>query len=95
MTTTAGLPRPFPLPLPAPAVPPRREVPPFPPIRRGGGRGHRLRQALRHRPGVPAVLLLAVAAALAFGPARAGLPPPATAPVHRTGCPSESGEDHP
>lgn len=93
MTTTTSLPRPFPL--PAPAVPPRREVPPFPPIRRGGGRGHRLRQALRHRPAVPVVLLLALAAALALGPARAWLPPPGAGPVHRTGCQSDTGEDHP
>ncbi|AUY50132.1 hypothetical protein C2142_15715 [Streptomyces sp. CB01881] len=91
--TTTSLPLPFPL--PAPAVPPRREVPSFPPIRRGSGRLHRLRQAVRYRPGPPALLLLAVAAALAFGPARAGLSPPGAEPVHQTGCQSGAAEDHP
>ncbi|WP_395294683.1 hypothetical protein ACF9IK_14850 [Kitasatospora hibisci] len=99
-TTAASLPRRSPLPLPAPTVPPRREVPPFAPIRRGGGRFHRLRRALWQRPAAPALVLLTVAAALAFGPARAGLPAPpdsALSPqsVHRTGCPSGAVEDHP
>ncbi|GAA2790140.1 hypothetical protein GCM10010505_17400 [Kitasatospora aburaviensis] len=91
-TTAASVPRRSPLPLPAPTVPPRREVPPFPPIRRGGGRLHRLRRVLWQRPAAPALVLLAVAAALALGPGRAGLSPPDGAPaphsVGRTGCPS-------
>ncbi|MEV7927375.1 MULTISPECIES: hypothetical protein [unclassified Kitasatospora] len=83
------------VPLPAPAVPPRREVPRFPPIRRGAGGWHRWRHAVRHRAGVPALVLLAVAAALAVGPARAGLPAPPGGPVGRTGCQSGPTEDHP
>ncbi|MER7754799.1 hypothetical protein [Kitasatospora sp. NPDC097643] len=82
------------VPLPPPAVPPRQEVPSFPPIRRGAGRWHRWRRAVRRCGGVPALVLLAVAAALAAGPARAGLPPPAGA-VGRTGCQSQAAEDHP
>ncbi|GAA3010308.1 hypothetical protein GCM10020229_22410 [Kitasatospora albolonga] len=54
----------------APAVPPRRVVPPFPPIRRGSGGRHRLQQAVRHRPGLLATGLLAAATALAAGPLR-------------------------
>ncbi|WP_371498730.1 hypothetical protein OG871_22195 [Kitasatospora sp. NBC_00374] len=66
----------------APAVPPRQEVPLFPPIRPGGGGRHRLRQAVRHRPGMLVAGLLAAAAALSAGPLRLGPPPPATiAPV--------------
>ncbi|MFI5531581.1 hypothetical protein ACIA8O_23905 [Kitasatospora sp. NPDC051853] len=53
-----------------PAVPPRRVVPPFPPIRRGSGGRHRLQQAVRHRPGLLATGLLAAATALAAGPLR-------------------------
>ncbi|MEV0530285.1 hypothetical protein [Kitasatospora sp. NPDC050463] len=93
--STTSLPLPFPLPLPAPAVPPRQEVPSFPPIRRGGGRLHRLRRAVRHRVAAPALLLLVLAAVLAFGPTRAGLSPPGAASVGRTGCQSGSIEDHP
>ncbi|MER8183010.1 hypothetical protein [Kitasatospora sp. NPDC094015] len=66
-------------PLPAPAVPPRQEVPYFTPIRRGGGGRHRLRQAVRHRPG----LLLAgvlTAVALTSGVLRGGEPPPQAGP---------------
>ncbi|HJD85657.1 hypothetical protein ABZX88_18840 [Kitasatospora aureofaciens] len=83
------------VPLPAPTVPPRQEVPSFPPIRRGCGGWHRWRRAVRRRAGVPALVLLAVAAALAFGPARAGLPPPSEGAVGRTGCQSRIPEDHP
>ncbi|GGQ75139.1 hypothetical protein [Kitasatospora griseola] len=62
-------------PLPAALVPPRREVPDFPPIR-GTARGrHRLRQAVRRRPGVFAVACLAVAAAFTSGPLRPAPPP--------------------
>ncbi|MEU9077101.1 MULTISPECIES: hypothetical protein [unclassified Kitasatospora] len=83
------------IPLPAPTVPPRQEVPRFPPIRRGAGRWHRWRHVVRRRAGVPAAVLLAVAAALAVGPARAGLPPPPGGAVGRTGCQSGALEDHP
>ncbi|MER6299904.1 hypothetical protein ABT247_10070 [Kitasatospora sp. NPDC001539] len=84
------------VPLPAPTVPPRLELPSFPPIRRGCGGWYRWRRAVRRRAGVPALVLLAVAAALAFGPARAGagLPPPGGS-VSRTGCQSGIAEDHP
>ncbi|MFJ6622628.1 hypothetical protein ACIQOW_34230 [Kitasatospora sp. NPDC091335] len=84
----------FSLPLPAPTVPPRQELPSFPPIRRGCGGWHRWRSAARRRAGVPVLVLLAVAAALALGPARAGLPPPGGA-LGRTGCQSGPAEDHP
>ncbi|MEV6211222.1 hypothetical protein [Kitasatospora sp. NPDC051914] len=67
-----------PLPLPF-AVPPRREVPDFPPIRRGSGGRHRLQQAVRHRPSVLAAGLLAAATALAAGPLRPGPHAPAAA----------------
>ncbi|MDH6577049.1 hypothetical protein [Kitasatospora sp. MAP5-34] len=77
------LPRPHPspparatVPAFAPAVPPRRAVPAFAPIRRGSGGRHRLRQAVRHRPGVLAAGLLATATALTAGPLRPGPPPP-------------------
>ncbi|MER7669464.1 hypothetical protein ABTY61_13460 [Kitasatospora sp. NPDC096128] len=83
------------VPLPAPTVPPRREVPSFPPIRRGCGGWHRWRRAVRRRGGVPALVLLAVASALASGPARAGLPPPPSGTVGRPGCQSGLPEDHP
>lgn len=63
-------------PLPATSVPPRQEVPVFPPIRRGGGGRHRLQQAVRHRPGVLTAGLLAAATALATGPLRSAPPPP-------------------
>ncbi|MFD8599601.1 hypothetical protein ACFV1L_31810 [Kitasatospora sp. NPDC059646] len=73
-------------PLPAAAVPPRREVPDFPPIR-GTARGrHRLRQAVRRRPGVFAVGCLALAAALGPGPLRPAPPPGPGA----AGCPRAS-----
>lgn len=86
----------FSLPLPAPAVPPRQELPSFPPIRRGCGGWHRWRSAVRRRTGVPVLVLLAVAAALALGPARAGLPPPPEGgALGRTGCQSGPVEDHP
>jgi hypothetical protein len=65
---------------PAPAVPPRRAVPDFPPIRRGAGGRHRLQQAVRHRPGFLATGLLAAATALSAGPLRPAPPPPAAAP---------------
>ena len=62
-------------PLPAALVPPRREVPDFPPIR-GTARGrHRLRQAVRRRPGLLAVVCLALAAAFGSGPPRPAPPP--------------------
>lgn len=83
------------VPLPAPTVPPRREVPSFPPIRRGCGGWHRWRRAVRRRAGVPALVLLAVVAALAFGPARAWLPPPPGGAVGRTDCQSGLPEVHP
>ncbi|WP_354641999.1 hypothetical protein [Kitasatospora camelliae] len=72
----------------ATTVPPRHAVPAFPPIRRGGGGRHRLRQAVRHRPGVLATGLLAAATALAAGPLRPGPPVPATssAPVPSPGA---------
>ncbi|WP_035846654.1 hypothetical protein [Kitasatospora azatica] len=55
-------------PVPA-ALPPGRSVPEFRPIRRGGGGRHRLRQAVRHRPGAVVTGLVAAAtAALAGGP---------------------------
>ncbi|MFD5464387.1 hypothetical protein ACFWIQ_16415 [Kitasatospora sp. NPDC127059] len=92
MTTTSLS---FSLPLPAPSVPPRREVPSFPPIRRGCGGWYRWRRAVRRLGGVPALVLLAVAAALASGPLQAGLPPPSGATVGRTGCQSGLPEDHP
>ncbi|MFC8450924.1 hypothetical protein [Kitasatospora sp. NPDC057223] len=70
----------------APAVPPRRTVPAFPPIRRGGTGRHRLQQAVRHRPGVLATGLLAAVTALAAGPLRPGPPPPAaTSAAHEPG----------
>ncbi|KJK56468.1 hypothetical protein UK12_22300 [Saccharothrix sp. ST-888] len=59
------------------AVPPRRTVPAFPPIRRGGGGRHRLQQAVRHRPGVLVTGLLAAATAFTAGPLRPGPPAPA------------------
>ncbi|MET8539345.1 hypothetical protein ABZW03_01615 [Kitasatospora sp. NPDC004799] len=93
--TTASFSLPLPLPLPAPAVPPRQELPSFPPIRRGCGGWHRWRSAVRRRAGVPVLVLLAVAAALALGPARAGLPPPQEGALGRTGCQSGIAEDHP
>ncbi|MFF7992955.1 hypothetical protein ACFZDG_24565 [Kitasatospora xanthocidica] len=84
----------FSVPLPAPAVPPRQELPGLPPIRRGCGGWHRWRSAVR-RAGVPALVLLAVAAALALGPARAGLPPTGGGALGRTSCHSGAPEDHP
>ncbi|MER5348770.1 hypothetical protein ABT093_00310 [Kitasatospora sp. NPDC002551] len=90
-------PRPLPIPpLPAPSVPPRQPVPPFAPIGGRAGPRCRLRQVLRYRAPVPAVLLFA-AAALTLGPAWAGPPATGAAPpaVGRTGCPSEGGENHP
>ncbi|MFJ6212577.1 hypothetical protein ACIQGZ_04480 [Streptomyces sp. NPDC092296] len=76
-------------------VPPRRAVPSFPPIRAGCGRRHRLRQAVRGRPG-PLAAGLAAVAALAVGPlygtgVPSGRPGPAGAAAphcvdgHRTG----------
>ncbi|MEV4557076.1 hypothetical protein AB0K51_08770 [Kitasatospora sp. NPDC049285] len=77
-------------PLPAAIVPPRREVPDFPPIR-GTGRGrHRLRQAVRRRPGLLAAGLLALATALTAGPLRPGAPPPGTLSPGPPGCPAAS-----
>ncbi|MFD9125966.1 hypothetical protein [Kitasatospora sp. NPDC059571] len=66
---------------PPPGVPPRRQVPGFPPIRRGSGGRHRLQQAVRHRPGFIAAGLLAAATALTAGPLRPGPPPPTAAPA--------------
>ncbi|MEV7020569.1 hypothetical protein [Kitasatospora sp. NPDC093558] len=83
------------VPPPAPTVPPRRAVPSFRPIRRGAGRRHRWWHAVRRRGGVPALVLLAVAAALAFGPARAGLTPPTGGALGRAGCQSGTSGDHP
>ncbi|MFG2824342.1 hypothetical protein ACGFX4_33545 [Kitasatospora sp. NPDC048365] len=73
-------------PLPATAVPPRRDIPPFPPIRRGGGGRHRLQHAVRRRPGVLVTGLIAALTALAAGPLRPG-PPPAAPPA---GCAAAS-----
>ena len=79
-------PRPAALPCEAPAVPPRRTVAPFPPIRAGGGR-HRLPAAVRRRPGPIAAGLMVAATTLAAGSLR-GIPvpapshPAATAPLH-------------
>ncbi|MGW4384680.1 hypothetical protein [Kitasatospora sp. NPDC004531] len=62
-------------PLPAALVPPRREVPDFPPIC-GTARGrHRLRQAVRRRPGLLAASCLALAAVVASGPPGPAPPP--------------------
>ncbi|MEV0190412.1 hypothetical protein AB0I39_17980 [Kitasatospora purpeofusca] len=90
-------PRPLPIPpLPAPTVPPRQPVPSFPPIGGRAGLRGRLRQLLASGPRVPAVLLFAMAAALALGPAWAGPRTPESAPpVGRTGCPAEGGGNHP
>ncbi|MFD8478848.1 hypothetical protein [Kitasatospora sp. NPDC059673] len=75
-------------PMPAAPVPPRREVPDFPPIR-GTERGrHRLRQVVRRRPGLLAVICLALAAAFTSGPLRPAPPPGQGA----TGCPRASTE---
>nr|BEK67799.1 hypothetical protein KPHV_50260 [Kitasatospora purpeofusca] len=83
-------------PLPAPSVPPRQPVPSFPPIGGRAGPRARLRRLLGSGPRVPVVLLLAVAAALALGPARAAPGAPESAPaVGRTGCPAEGGGNHP
>jgi hypothetical protein len=68
-------PRPAALPCEAPAVPPRRTVGPFPPIRAGGGR-HRLPAAVRRRPGPIAAGLMVAATTLAAGSLR-GFPVPA------------------
>ncbi|TDU04658.1 hypothetical protein EDD99_3133 [Streptomyces sp. 846.5] len=85
---TAGplAPRPAALPCEAPAVPPRRTVAPFPPIRAGGGR-HRLPAAVRRRPGPIAAGLMVAATTLAAGslrgiPAPAPSHPAAAAPLH-------------
>lgn len=78
--------RPAALPCEAPAVPPRRTVAPFPPIRAGGGR-HRLPAAVRRRPGPIAAGLMVAATTLAAGSLR-GIPvpapshPAAAAPLH-------------
>ncbi|AXI79106.1 hypothetical protein [Peterkaempfera bronchialis] len=65
------------VPGPPSEVPPRRSVPPFPPVRAGCGNRHRLRQAVRCGPGPLAAGVLAAATALAFGPLRE---PPAAPP---------------
>lgn len=79
-----------------PSVPPRRELPQFPPIRAGGGR-YGLRRAVPGRTGtlLAGSLLAAAAAGLLAGPVTAGLPPPFAAPLHRTGCQSDAAGDHP
>ncbi|MFC1441780.1 hypothetical protein ABUW04_26355 [Streptacidiphilus sp. N1-10] len=85
--TPALAPRPAALPCEAPAVPPRRTVGPFPPIRAGGGR-HRLPAAVRRRPGPIAAGLMVAATTLAAGSLRgipvppAGHPAAAGAPLH-------------
>ncbi|RKE20758.1 hypothetical protein [Streptomyces sp. TLI_171] len=77
-------------PLPAALVPPRREVPDFPPIR-GTARGrHRLRHAVRRRPGLLAVASLALAAALTSGPLRPAPPPLAGPSPGGAECPRTS-----
>ncbi len=74
------------VPASAPAVPPRRRVSAFAPIRRGGSGRHRLQQAARHRPGIVVTGLLAAATALAAGPLRPGPPvPAATSSAHDPG----------
>lgn len=83
----------------ASAVPPRRTVPVFAPIRRGSGGRHRLQQAVRHRPGVLAAGLLAAATALTAGPLRPGPPPPAATsaaaaePVGAPRCPGTTSTE--
>ncbi|TQF03743.1 hypothetical protein E6W39_17765 [Kitasatospora acidiphila] len=79
-----------PAPEPAP-LPPRRPVPDFRPIRRGGGGRHRLRQAACYRPGAMLTgLVVCTTAALATG----SLPLSALAPRQlqyfsvRTDCPA-------
>lgn len=57
------------------AVPPRRTVGPFPPIRAGGGR-HRLPAAVRRRPGPIAAGLMVAATTLAAGTLRFSAPAP-------------------
>ncbi len=77
-------------PLPAALVPPRREVPDFPPIR-GTARGrHRLRCALRRRPGRFAAGCLVLAAALLACPLRGAPPPGGGGPGGAAGCPVAS-----
>ena len=58
-----------------PAVPPRRTVAPFPPIRAGRGR-HRLPSAVRRRPGPIAAGLMVAATTLAAGTLRLSAPLP-------------------
>ncbi|GAA2105799.1 hypothetical protein GCM10009759_43250 [Kitasatospora saccharophila] len=77
-------------PLPAALVPPRREVPDFPPIRGTAPCRHRLRGALRRRPGRFAAGCLVLAAALLCGPPRGAPPPPGRAPAGAVGCPPAS-----
>jgi hypothetical protein len=78
------VPHPAPAPAPAqvaappcdgPAVPPRRTVAPFPPIRAGRGR-HRLPSAVRRRPGPIAAGLMVAATTLAAGTLRLSAPLP-------------------
>ncbi|MGW6912805.1 hypothetical protein ACWGB8_03110 [Kitasatospora sp. NPDC054939] len=83
------------VPAPAPAVPPRHELPQFPPIRAGCTRRHRLRRTVRGPGMLLAAGLLLAGAALVAEPRQAGLPPPAAAPAHRTGCQSGDPGDHP
>jgi hypothetical protein len=68
-------PRPAAQPCDGLAVPPRRTVGPFPPIRAGGGR-HRLPAAVRRRPGPIAAGLMVAATTLAAGTLRFSGPPP-------------------
>ncbi|WP_052433269.1 hypothetical protein [Streptacidiphilus carbonis] len=84
--TPTFAPRPAALPCEAPAVPPRRTVGPFPPIRAGGR--HRLPSAVRRRSGPIAAGLMVAATTLAAGSLR-GIPAPppghpaaAAAPPH-------------
>ena len=83
--TPALAPRPAALPCEAPAVPPRRTVGPFPPIRAGGGR-HRLPTAVRRRPGPIAAGLMVAATTLAAGSLR-GIPVPAPSHPAAAGAP--------
>lgn len=66
-----------PAPRAASTVPPRSCVPEFRPIRRGSGGRCRVRQAVRHRPGVLVTGLLAAATVVAAGPLRPGPAAPA------------------
>ncbi|MHA6762444.1 hypothetical protein [Streptacidiphilus sp. PAMC 29251] len=74
-TAPALGPRPAALPCDGLAVPARRTVALFPPIRAGGGR-HRLPRAVRRRPGPIAAGLMVAATTLAAGSLRLSAPLP-------------------